>query len=85
MNKKYTVKAPNGKTVSCILSPDAPEAEQLSTALHVHGGGLSVECNDKEILVMDYFHGSAMAVFTILSVEATDLPVSLSWSEEEGL
>ena len=85
MNKKYIVKAPNGKTVSCILSSAVPREEQLSTVLHVHGGGLSVECNDTEILVMDYFHGSAMAIFTILSIEATDLPVSLSWSEEEGL
>ena len=80
MNKKYIVKAPNEKTVFCVLSPDQPAKEQLAAVLQVHGGGLSVELTDKEILVMDYFHGSPMAIFTILSLEDTDLPVSLRWT-----
>ena len=84
MNKKYIVKAPNEETVFCVLSPDQPAKEQLASVLQVHGGGLSVELTDKEILVMDYFHGSPMTIFTILSLEDTDLPVSLSWSKAEG-
>ena len=85
MNQKYTVKAPNGKTVFCILSSDTPKEEQLSTVFSLHGGGVSVRYTDKEILVMDYFHDDPMASFPILSIEDTALPVSLKWCEEQDL
>lgn len=83
MNKKYTVKTPIGPIYSCVLSPDRTVREQIMELFNISGGGgVSVDVNDHEFVIVDYFHGEPIAEFPILSVEDTDLPVSLKWTDE---
>ena len=50
MNRKITVKAPNGKTVYCILDGGKPFDKQLSQFLGA-SGGIDVACDENEIRV----------------------------------
>ncbi len=82
VNRKITVKAPNGKTVYCILDGGKPFDKQLSQFLGA-SGGIDVACDENEIRVLDLFHGDVFARFTILRIEETDLPVLLRWSDAD--
>ena len=80
LNKKITVRSELGDIRYCILDPDVSYNEQLDKVAGFSGHGLCVRFYEDRLEFVDYFHDSAMACFPILSIEDTELPVSLKWT-----
>ena len=81
MNIRYTVKNDWGKILCCVVDGEKDLTSQLEEVLYIrHGNGIGVIVHEAEIEVTDYYHGSAMASFAILSREETQEPVSLRWT-----
>ena len=83
MNRKLVVRNKFGNVVYCVLSGAQPFRQQLEKVLGVTPGhGLSVEMNDKKVLVRDYFAGENVGEFEIISFEETNLQQNLNWINE---
>lgn len=83
MNRKLVVRNKFGNVVYCVLSGAQPFSQQLEKVLGVTPGhGLSVEMNDKKVLVRDYFAGENVGEFEIISFEETNLQQNLNWINE---
>ncbi len=73
MNIKYKMINALGKNVYCVISGNADKAEAFKNLFDfAPGGGYSVEIESDKIRIIDYFGGSTVATFKILSVEDTD-------------
>ena len=85
MNIKFTLKnIDTNKIISCTVDGNQDIENQLETAFGIdHGHGVGVYLREKEVEISDYYHGSAMAIFDILSKEETLDPVDLKWTEVE--
>ncbi len=84
MNKKLTVQTEFGDRRCCVLSPEREPEEQLMEVLGFSKGyGITVELSEKYVKVIDYFHGETRGSFTIVSMEDSELPVSLTWTAVE--
>ena len=82
MNKKITVKTPHGKVCYAVFDKERSDSEQICELFGIDGEhGISVEFQGEQIVVTDYYHAEPMAEFDILSIDDTDLPVSLKWNE----
>lgn len=58
--------------------------DQLSELFGIgQGGGLSVSLTERGVEINDYFHAENAATFKVLSLEDTELGVSLKWTEIE--
>ena len=76
MNKRLLLKNSDGEPVYCILSAEEDRQTELEKVFSIQKGyGFSVEYTDREIRLVDYFHGETRARFTILSTEDTEEPV----------
>lgn len=84
MNKKLTVKTEFGDLRYCVLSSERELEEQLMEVLGFSKGyGITVKLSEKHVNVVDYFHGETKGSFTIVSMENSELPVSLTWTEAD--
>ena len=83
MNIKYTVKnTDTGKTMCCVLDRGEPIDSQLDRVFEIETGhGIGAFACEDRIELTDYYHGSVMATFAILSKEDTAAPISLKWTE----
>ena len=74
MNKKLVFRNARGETVSCVLSADKNDDEQLCAVFGLEKGrGYTAELRQNEVRIVDYFHGDTVASFPVLSFEETDL------------
>ena len=81
MRIKYTVRNDWGKILTCVVDGEKDLIDQLEEVLRIrHGNGIGVDVREAEIEVTDYYYGSSMASFAILSREETQEPVSLRWT-----
>ena len=81
MNIRYTVKNDWGNILCCVVDGEKDLTSQLEEVLCIrHGNGIGVVVREAEIEVTDYYYGSSMASFAILSREETQEPVSLRWT-----
>ena len=79
MNKKITVKTPNGAVRYCVLDGNASFSEQLKRDVFSISNDYTVEyCKDK-IEVLDVYHQETIAVFEVLSVEDCEMNVTHKW------
>lgn len=84
MNKKITVKHPDGKILYCILSGDRSFEDQLNEWHYGDAnprGGLCIYVRERTIDVTDYYTASALVSFEILSIENTQLDVAPQWKD----
>lgn len=81
MNIKYTVRNDWGKILTCVVDGEKDLQPQFEEILHIQrGNGIGVMLHENEVEVTDYYHGSSMAGFAVLSREETEEPVSLCWT-----
>ena len=78
MNQKYIIKTAAGTTLFLVLDPAADKEEQLCRAFHMTSKSESLFLEGNEIVFRDLPHWEVMARHKILSVEDTDLPVTLT-------
>lgn len=82
MNIKYTVKSDSGWILTCVVDGGKDLKPQFEEILYIRpGNGIGLTFLAEEIEVTDYYHGSAVALFKILSREETEESVSLRWTE----
>ena len=81
MNTKLTVRAENDRVLYCVLNKDEDKEKQLGEMLNANGGGIGVCLEEKEVRVVDYFHAETIFSYSIISLEDTEDPVSLKWTE----
>lgn len=79
MNKKLTVLTPRGNTTYCVLDSDKDYEKQLEELFDIHGHGLCVVFDGKNVKVRDYFCDETMATFEVLSFEDCEEEVVLAW------
>ena len=81
MNKKLTVRTEHGRLCYCVMSPCRSYDDQLSELFGIgQGGGLSARLTERGVELNDYFHAENVALFKVLSLEDTELDVSLKWT-----
>ena len=83
MNKKITVKRPDGKIFYCILAGDRSFEDQLNEWHYGSAsprGGICIYVSERTIDVTDYYAGSSLVCFEILSIEDTQLDVAPQWA-----
>ena len=84
MNIKYTVRNDWGEILTCVVDGDKDLTAQFEEILQIRrGNGIGLIFRQEEIEVTDSYHGSAMAIFSILSRGETQEPVSLRWTSLE--
>ena len=84
MHIRYTVRNDRGEILICVVDGEKDLVTQFEEILYIRpGNGISVTVRDEEVEVVDYYHGSSMAGFAVLSREETDDPVSLRWTRIE--
>ena len=83
MNIKYTLKnIDTGWIISGVIDGEQKAEPQLGNLFQIaSGNGIGVNLFPDRVELTDYFHASAMAVFTILSVEETTEPLSAKWAQ----
>ena len=78
MNKKIIYKTEHGDVRYCVINPNENLKPQLGQVFGITPGhGFSIEMNEKEITLRDYFAGETRASFPIIDMEDSDLPVCL--------
>ncbi len=78
MNKKIVYKTEHGDVRYCVVDPEKDYKSQLEQVFGITPGyGFSIELKEKEIQLRDYFAGETRASFLIISIEDSDLPVTL--------
>ncbi len=78
MNKKIIYKTEHGDIRYCIIDPDKDSKLQLEQVFGITPGhGFSIEMDEKEIRLRDYFAGETRASFPIIAMEDSDLVVCL--------
>ena len=78
MNKKIVYKTQFNEERYCVLDPTKDYTPQLQQVFGITPGrGFSIEMNEKEIELRDYFAGETRASFEIIAIEDSDLPVCL--------
>ena len=84
MNKKYIMLNAHGKEVYAVI-PDAAERDAAFKKLFgfAEGCGYTAEVSEKEIKIVDYFGGSTVGRFEILSVVDTEDPTTDNFIENE--
>ena len=85
MNIKYTVQnQDNKRKISCIVDGTKNLDVQFDEVFKIaRGHGIGVYVRENQLELTDYYHGSAMAIFDILSKEETTEPVDLTWTDVE--
>ena len=78
MNKKIVYKTEHGNIRYCVIDPKEDSKLQLEQVFGITPGyGYTVEMNENEIRIVDYFAGDTRAYFSIISIEECQLPVIL--------
>ena len=81
MNKKITVLNGYNKKMYCIVDAELDLSKQLEKIMDAGSHGVGVEVTDKHIALRDYFHAENIFVYPIVSIEETELELSLKWNE----
>ena len=82
MNKKVTVKRPDGKITYCILSGEESLVDQFNRFFFGSpkpGHGMCARVAGSEIAIVDYYHNEKMSTFQIIGIEDTDSEPVLKW------
>lgn len=84
MNKKIIFKTALGDIRYCVLDTATDCISQMEKVFGVEKGyGFSIEMDEKEIRLKDYFAGETRTSFPIVAMEDSSLPVCLEQVREE--
>ena len=84
MNKKVTVKRPDGLTMYCILSGEQDLNDQLNVWYYGSANpphGMCVNFDGVTLNIVDYYHADIVESFDVISIEDTNDDVLLKWAE----
>ena len=84
MNLRFILKNGDGEIFSCIILKDADRNAEMEKVFSIQKGyGFCVNCDEKNVRIVDYFHADTRACFEILSQQETQEDVSYQLTKQE--